>query len=283
MATVGCAGQVGLEPPQPAGQSRLHTHMSALQLTERSVSLRLDAETGFRGMKMFHFVSSIRIPAAIFSWIILVGISAHTAMAESVEPAWGGYAGRHLGNAEAAGACPGYKINGARRDEIMKIIEGAGLKKVMDSTRTKQRADRELAIRKDSSVCQTLLTAYGPKGIVSKNYVLPAGTADLRKTPAFERGIEMGLDPRQLERLQWAVQAVSAAAILANCRGYELVPLAEGYISTVRDSLDPTSLLMMGQSLEKSFGKIGSSGFCAKILADYGPASETPIMMKSKR
>jgi hypothetical protein len=257
--------------------------MSNLQLTGRHVSLSLVAETGFRGMTMFRFVCSKRITAAVLSWIVLASASAQTAMAESVEPAWGAYAGRHLGNAEAAGTCPGYKINGARRDEILKIIEGSGLKKVMDATRTKQRADRELAIRKDSSVCQTLLTAYGPKGIVSKNYVLPTGTADLRETPAFERGIEMGLDPRQLERFQWAVQAVSAAAILANCRGYELVPLAEGYISTVKDDLDPSSLLMMGQSLEKSFGKIGSAGFCAKILADYGPGSGTPIMMKAKR
>ena len=58
--------------------------------------------------------------------------------------------------------------------------------------------------------------------LISKNYVLPATSLDIPGVPAFERGIELGLNPAMMEKLQWQMYVVSAALITEHCRSDQL-------------------------------------------------------------
>lgn len=224
-----------------------------------------------------------RAYAAAFSIMLSLTVMGTASTAEKADPAWGTYAGMHLGNAEGASSCPGFKLNGARRDEVIKIIKSANLTRPFEAARIKRRKEREAAISKDGKVCDGLWAAYGPKGLVSRHYLLRTGSPDVPETSAFERGIEMGLDPRDLESFQWTTYKAAAALIVSKCSGYDLTPIAEGMIqSRTSEEVDPFFAQVMGQTFEKNYGKLSSPHFCQKILADYGPDGDTPLFVKKK-
>ena len=228
--------------------------------------------------------STVMLPSLLSVLVMCIVWAMSTPLhAEDAQPEWGTYAGRHLGNAEAAGTCKGYKLNGARRDEIVTIVRAAGILKELEAARSKQRADRVRAIKEDPSVYHTLLHAYGPKGIILKNYVLPATAHDIADVPGFERGIGMGIDPQQLETFGWVSNVMTGLAILNSCRGYELDPLVEGYAFALKDKISAETFAIFAVGLEKSYGKIGGSGFCTRILSENGPNSESPIVVRSKK
>lgn len=209
-----------------------------------------------------------------------------SALAGQWDAQWARMAGEHLGKAEAAATCPGMRLNGARRDEIIALYEARGSRAIFMSERDRARRDRVTAIKKDKRVCDTLVGAYGPRGLAIRRYVLRVGEPDVAEVPGVDRGVTLDVDPRGINSLHWISLVGAANAIETICPNYAMHPLVEAYMYVMGQSVTDVGDLLtlsataMAVHAETYRLKEDRKGFCDRILADYGPESETPVVRR---
>lgn len=197
--------------------------------------------------------------------------------------AWAALAGQHMGRAEAAGHCPGYRINGARKDEIKALYAGDRLSQALVSAATAARNAVPQPLGTDA--CAALLSLYGPRGLAIRNYVVATTGPDLSDQPGMDRGvIAPDIDPRGVAALHWLRLSGHATAIETICGSrYEMAPVVSAHHYLTGQSIGvENAVLMASAALATSADvyklKQDRPGFCKRILADYGPASDTPVV-----
>lgn len=199
--------------------------------------------------------------------------------------AWARVAGEHMGRAEAAATCPGYKINVGRRDQIIALYAARGLGKALEAERVKVRKDRTTAIGKDRKVCETLLAMYGPQGLAIRNYVLPPSAEDIPGQPGLDRGILLDVDPRGMAAMHWLGLSGYATVIETICQGYKMAPLVEAHHSLMGEVIGARQAMELAVASMAAAGqeydlKRDRGGFCGRILKDYGPGSDVPVVSR---
>ncbi|MFZ4807450.1 MAG: hypothetical protein ACOYLQ_09355 [Hyphomicrobiaceae bacterium] len=201
-------------------------------------------------------------------------------------------AGLHLGRVEAAaGGCVNIRVNEKRRAEIRDIYSDRKVHAEFEGHRKKAYSGRVAAMAKGSKerdrVCRVMLDAYGAKGLVIRGYLVRSGEEPLADTPGVDRGYATSfrdLDPEAAEAVKVMLDAGTATAIETVCDEYEMAPLMQGLIADVREKAgDPNQLLVLlagaTAAAAKQYDLEGRRhDFCERILRDYGPASDTPVV-----
>lgn len=223
-------------------------------------------------------------------WLCLVMLAAsvRVAVAEDFSLAWADAAGEHMGAAEAAGTCPGYRLNATRRDEVLAMYKEPRLAKELEIARSFTRADREKAVREDRRVCSGLVELYGPTGLAIANYVMKQAAKDAVGQAGIDKGLATNLDPHAVEAIHWLSMAGYATAIETVCgRRYQMAAILEAKIFLLArrigaedaTAIAATSVAAAGTEYGRALGK---STFCGRILRDYGPAGATPVVRERR-
>jgi len=213
-------------------------------------------------------------------------VGAGLAFAGEHDVAWGRLAGEHMGRAEAAAKCAGYEINTSRRDRVLALYGDGPAARALHRERAIVRADREAAIvRNGREVCATLLDLYGPRGLGIAGYLLPIGSKEaVDATGGLDHGIKLGVDPRGFEALHWLRFGGIATAIETVCGArYEMAPVVQAQIYMMGQLVGPRDAMMTMTAAMSAAGdayelKTDRRGFCSRILRDYGPESERPLV-----
>lgn len=203
------------------------------------------------------------------------------AAARDFSAKWAEYAGEHMARAEVAGTCVGYRLNGRRRDEILELYRKRNLDAALERARVAMRA--QIAAPTENR-CRELLALFGPSGLLIRNYVLSAVVEDISAVPGPDRGADLStLDPYGVESLMWLHYAGVAQAIEAVCTNHVTAPVVETYMYLAghkvgRESAMSLALSSFFATAEKYKLKSDRPGFCRRVLADFGPASDTPVV-----
>lgn len=214
----------------------------------------------------------------------LLALIAVEAAAGEYDLAWARLAGEHMGRAEAGAKCGGYKLNAGRRAQILALYKDKRLARVLERERVKVRGDREKAMRGDPDVCTALLDMYGPAGLAIRNYILKETAPDAADQPGIDRGLSFDVDPRGVVAMHWLMLSGYATTIETVCGdGYEMVPLVQGQHYLARQTFGLEGAMTVAAVSIATAGREyrleeDRPGFCSRILRDYGPASDSPVV-----
>ncbi len=227
----------------------------------------------------------MRLRVVAVAAVLIAGASGARA-GDEVSSEWAKVAGEHMGRAEAAATCKGYKLNAIRRDEIFGLFPEPELRRRIERFRDEMRDSRIKAMQETPTVCETLLSMYGPRGIWIRNYVVGAASVPVPDTPGVDRGRGMIDDPAAVDAMHWIVLLGPATAIETKCKGYAMVPVLEGQLFVMGQRVSSKGELMAmvmasTSNAAKEFGFDGDRrAACARAIAEYGPGSPTPVVKR---
>lgn len=222
----------------------------------------------------------------VFSLVILLLLTTPS-LAGSDPRAWAVFVGLHMGQAEAAGTCPGFKINGVRRDKVLAEYVEPDLRGRLERSRSKHRAEELATIRRlRGMACSRLLAYYGPRGLLIRNYVV-ATTDPETDHPGIDRGKDTGVDTVAPLVLQLIADIGTAMAVEAACPGHRWHPALDELASGLGQVADKGDLMAMAVVSMAAAGneyrlKEDRPGFCARILKDHGPDSDRPVVIRGR-
>ncbi len=229
----------------------------------------------------------MRIAAKAFFTLAMMGLATSEAWSDDARAAR--FAGGQLGHVEAlAEACPALAVNASRRDEIVGMYAGAATQRSFAEARA-----RSLAAQKgrngdaDPKRCARADAYYGDRGLFISGYLLPT-TRPPRPIdgPAPDKSLGVAAAPETVAAMIIALDAGHAMAIEQVCPGYVtssyLIELQQvfGRIVGIEQFMAIFSMAM-AQAGEAYNLKKDRRGFCARILAEWGPDSTKPVVVKA--